>query len=157
VLKDVNVAYLPSKPSLTQGVHLEFLLKEVDNFPELTLVLILIIFEPISGIIVFINIQVKEIVPRANPRSAEKEKFMPSLVDKLFTCASASIHIFVICICRWRVVVNPLTFGPGVSRAVVPIIVVGDICKLASKTVHFSLGGVFVDLILPGKLRNAIT
>ena len=53
--------------------------------------------------------------------------------------------------------VNPLTFGPGMTRAVVPIIVVGDISKLASKTVHFSLSSVFVDLILPGKLRNAIT
>ena len=157
ITEGCNVAYLPSKPPLTQGLHLEFLLKEVDNLPELTLGLILIILEPISCIIVLVNIQVKDIVTRVDPWSAEKEKFMSSMVDKLFTCASATIHIFVICICRWRIMVNPLTFGPGMTRAVVPIIVVGDISKLASKTVHFSLSSVFVDLILLGKLRNAIT
>ena len=55
MLKDVNVAYLPSKPPLMQGLHLKFLLKEVNNLPKLTLSLILIILEPIGSIVVLIK------------------------------------------------------------------------------------------------------
>jgi hypothetical protein len=146
----VNIAYLPSKPPPTQGLHLELLLNEVDNVPKLTLFLILIILKPISCNVILVNIQVKKIVTRSNPRSADKEKFVSSLVDKLFTCAIAG-HIFIICI-RWRPVASSWTFGT--TRAITPAVVVGDIRKLACKTVYFTVGSVFVDLVLPGNLRN---
>jgi hypothetical protein len=132
---------------------LELLLKEVDNVPKLTLRLILIVLEPISCVVILVNIQVKEIVARPNPRSAEKKKLVSSLVDKLFTSAIAGMRIFkfIICISRWR---DPSTFG--MTSAVVPVVVIGDICKLASKTAHFSLGGAFVDLVLLRNLQNMI-
>ena len=134
-----RVAYLPSNPPPTQGLRLELLLKEVDNVPELTLCLILIVLEPISCVVILVNIQVKAIVARPNPRSAEKEKLLSSLVDKLFTSAIAGMRVSR---CR-----DPLTFGTT-------SVVVGDICKLASKTAHFSLCSAFVDLVLPGNLQK---
>ncbi len=52
-----------------------------------------------------------------------------------------------------------LVFVPmsGVVVVVVTIVVIGDIPKLATETLHFSPGYVLVDLILSGNLRNTIT
>jgi len=49
---------------------------------------------------------------------------------------------------------GPLTFGPVIG---VVVLVVGDICKFAIEMLQFSLCGVFIDFVLPGNLRNAIT
>jgi hypothetical protein len=38
-------------------------------------------------------------------------------------------------------------FGPVIG---VLVLVVGDICKLAIETLHFSLHSVFIDFVLPG-------
>lgn len=149
----MNVAYLLSKPPPTQGLHLELLLNEVDNIPQLTLCLIVIILEPISYIVILFKVNVKKIVPRSNPWSVKKKKLMSSLVNKLFTCAIAGMHIFIICI-RWRRVASSWTFGT--TRAIVLLVVVGDIRKLACKTAYFTLGGIFVDLVLPGNLRKQV-
>jgi len=55
-----------------------------------------------------------------------------------------------------------LTFGPmtghgAVAVAIVTVIVVGDICKLATETIQVRLCCVFVSLVPPSNLRNAIT
>ena len=52
-----------------------------------------------------------------------------------------------------------LTFGPmtghgAVAVAIVTVIVVGDIRKLVTETIQVR---VFVSLVLPSNLRNAIT
>ena len=78
-------------------------------------------------------------------------KLMTSLVDTLLICTIAGCRtIFFICI-RLRCLVSSWTFGA--TRDIIPIVVVGDIHKLACKTAKFTLGSVFVDLVLLGDLR----
>jgi hypothetical protein len=52
------------------------------------------------------------------------------------------VHIFIICIYRWRLGANSVMLW----LTGVVVVVIGDICKLTSKAVHFCLGGVFVQL-----------
>jgi hypothetical protein len=51
---------------------------------------------------------------------------------------------------------GPSTFGPMMG-AVIVVIVIGDICKLATETIQVRLCCVFVSLVLPSNLRNTIT
>ena len=83
-LWDINKADLSSKPSLMQGLLLEFLLKKVKDLLELTLHLIFVVLKSFYCIVVFIDVGVEEIIARANPWSAEKEEFVSGLVDKAF-------------------------------------------------------------------------
>jgi hypothetical protein len=135
-------------------LSLELHLKEVENILELTLWLVLVILESLSCVIVFINIGVEEVIPGANPRSAEQKEFVSSLVDEVFISAIAGVDTFFVWTRRWRIVAGPSTFGPVIG---VVVLVVGDICKLAIETLQFSLHDVFIDFVLPGNLRNAIT
>ena len=80
---------------------------------------------------------------------------MPGLVDEMFVSDSAIASIdFFIQVHRWRLVAGSATFGLMVG---VVVLVVGDICKLATETIQFGLGSVLVNLVLPGNLRNTIT
>jgi hypothetical protein len=67
-----------------EGILLELLLEEVEYLFELTLQLTLVVLESLDCIIALVNVNVKYIVPRVNPWSAEKEELMSSLVDKAF-------------------------------------------------------------------------
>jgi hypothetical protein len=136
-------------------LSLELHLKEFKNILELTLWLVLVILESLSWVIVLINIGVEEVVPGANPRSAEQKEFVSSLVDKVFISAIAGVDTkFFVWIRRWRIVAGPSTFGPVIG---VVVLVVGDICKLAIETLQFSLRGIVIDFVLPGNLGNTIT
>jgi hypothetical protein len=43
----------------------------------------------------FIHVSVKEIVPRANPWSVDKEELMSSLKDKAFIAGTVGVDVFV--------------------------------------------------------------
>ena len=96
----MNGTDLSSKPSLTEGMLLELLLEEVENLLELTLRLTLFVLESLSCIIALVNVNIKDIVPRMNPWSAEKEEFVTGLVDKTFiagsriVCVSFFVRVF---------------------------------------------------------------
>jgi hypothetical protein len=64
---------------------------------ELTLRLILVILESVGHIVVFVDVDVKDIVPRMNPWSAEKEELVSSLVDRAFIAdgGTACIDFFI--------------------------------------------------------------
>jgi hypothetical protein len=50
------------------------------------------------------------------------------------------------------------TFGPMMGRgAVIVLVVVGNIRKLATETIQFRLCCIFVSLILPSNLRKDIS
>jgi hypothetical protein len=96
----MNGTYLSSKPSLTEGMLLELLLEEVENLLELTLRLTLVVLESLGCIIALVDVNIKDIVPRTNPWSAEKEELVSSLVDKTFitgggiVCVGFFIRVF---------------------------------------------------------------
>jgi hypothetical protein len=89
----MNGTYLSSKPSLTEGMLLEFLLEEVENLLELTLQLTLVVLESLGCIIALVNVDIKDIVPRMNPWSAEKEELMSSLVDETFIASGGIVCV----------------------------------------------------------------
>jgi len=86
-----------------EGLLLEILPKEVENLFELTLQLILVILESFGHIVVLVNVDVKDIIPRMNPWSAEKKELVSSLVDKAFIAdggtQTACIDFFI-WVCR---------------------------------------------------------
>lgn len=150
-----NTAHLSSKPSLTQDLLFELWVKEIEYFLQLTLYFILVVFESLGCVILFVNAGVEDVLPRTNPRSIQKKELVARLVYEVFVSAvgSEGRDFFIFGISRWGCTVDPSTLG-DMGRVVV---VVGDVCKLAVETVHFSLRRVLLNFILPGNLQNAIT
>jgi hypothetical protein len=89
----MNGTDLSSKPPLTEGMLLELLPEEVKNLLELTLRLTLVVLESLSSIIALVDVNIKDIIPRMNPWSAEKEELMSSLVDKTFIAGSGIVCV----------------------------------------------------------------
>ncbi len=80
---------------------------------------------------------------------------MSGLEDKLFIGAVDGFLIIVgiIGICRWRAVAGLSTFFP-MTRATIIIVIVGDVRKLATETLHFSLCGVLFDFVTTANLKS---
>lgn len=95
-----------------------------------------------------VNVCIEEIVPCTNPWSIEEKKLVPCLVDEAFVSAGAII--LFIGIRRWRLMLGPSTFR--FITGIVVVVVIGDICKLATEAFDFSLSSVFVNFVLPGNL-----
>ena len=89
----MNGTDLSSKPPLTEGMLLELLPEEVKNLLELTLRLTLVVLESLSSIIALVDVNIKDIIPRMNPWSAEKEELMSSLVDKTFIAGGGIVCV----------------------------------------------------------------
>lgn len=147
----MNITDLSSKPPLTQGLRLELHLKEVKNFPQLTLRLIVVILKSLSHNVVLIDASVKETVPWVNPWSIKKKELVSSLEDKSFVCSSDGFQVFGFIRIRWW----GLVAGPSVFGSITGVIIVGDIIKLATETLQFSLHCVLVDFVLPGNLQDS--
>src|ERR1700678_2925815 len=89
----MNGTDLSSKQPLTEGMLLELLPEEVKNLLELTLRLTLVVLESLSSIIALVDVNIKDIIPRMNPWSTEKEELMSSLVDKTLIAGSGIVCV----------------------------------------------------------------
>ena len=145
---------------MKDNVRIKLLLKKANDFLQLTLKLVVIVFKSFGGIVGVINFDLEDVGTITNPECVDDAEFVAYTVDKVVLGLTLSvIQGFIIAVSECRVL-SPLALGPMCSLVgfvAITVIVTRDIGKIATKDLIFFAECILRSLVLSGNLRNAIT
>jgi hypothetical protein len=117
--KTYKSLYLSTYPFLMEnGILIKPLLEKADNFLQLALDFVVVILEPLSGVIGVVKFDLEDVCALANPERVDDAELVAYIVDELVLGLTRTIVVqgFVVRVSGCRIATGPLCSSYRVDR-----------------------------------------